>query len=135
MLRLRRVSSYNTILCVEPFGCLLGVQIAYERACSIVLTRRAGKLPRSLIQRGYSLRHHTARHMEIHKGALPPKSRTLLVDDFLISDGTIAAALESIARAESDAAVVVCVVENTSCRARTPLRGHGVPSVTVVTIS
>jgi adenine phosphoribosyltransferase len=135
LLRRTRDWSFDTVLCVESFGYVFGVPIAYERGCKIALMRRPGKLPRPTIHQDYAMCYDTSRRMEIHKGAILPRSHVLIVDDFLVSGGTVAAALELIAKADADAAGVACIVENPSWRPRAVLEKYSVPIITLATIS
>lgn len=135
LLRRTRDLSYDTVLCVESFGYVFGVPVAYERRCKIVLMRRPGKLPRPTIRQKYAMCYDPSRRMEIHEGALLPDAHVLVVDDFLVSGGTIGAALELIAKANAVAAGVACVVENVSWGARATLGKYGVPIITLATIS
>lgn len=126
--------SYDTVLCIESFGYVFGVPIAYERGCRIALMRRPGKLPRPTLRQEYSMCYDSMRCMEIHKDALLPQSRVLVVDDFLVSGGTVSAALDLIAKTGAEAAGVACIVEKPSWNARASLEKYGVPIVTLATI-
>jgi adenine phosphoribosyltransferase len=127
--------SYDTVLCVESFGYIFGVPLAYERGCKIVLMRRPGKLPRPTMKQSYQMCYDPARSMEIHIGALSPSSRVLIVDDFLISGGTIGAAVELVRKAGAEVAGIACVVENPTWKGRAALENYGVPIVSLATIS
>jgi adenine phosphoribosyltransferase len=127
--------SFDTVLCVESFGYVFGIPIAYERGCKIALMRRPGKLPRATIQEHYSMCYDPNRIMEIHRDAIAPSARVLIVDDFLVSGGTITAGLELIKKANGIASGVVCVVENTSWKPRAALAKYAVPILTLSTIS
>jgi adenine phosphoribosyltransferase len=125
---------YDTVLCIESFGYIFGVPIAHQRGSRIVLMRRPGKLPRPTLEYGYAMCYDAKRRMEIHAGALIPESRVLVVDDFLISGGTIGAALELISQAKATAAGVACIVENLSWKGRIALAKYAVPIVTLSVI-
>jgi adenine phosphoribosyltransferase len=128
--------AYDTVLCVESFGYIFGVPIAYELGCRIALMRRPGKLPRPTIQQNYSMCYDEHRCMEIHNGAILPNSRVLIVDDFLVSGGTVLAALILVAKAHAIAAGVACVVENPSWQPRAAiLKRFDVPIVTLAHIA
>jgi len=126
---------YDAVLCVESFGYIFGVPIAYERACNIVLMRRSGKLPRPTLKQEYSMCYDPVRCMEIHRGALLPGARVLVVDDFLVSGGTVDAALKLIEKAGAVASGIVCIVENVSWGGRAAINAPSVPILTLATIS
>jgi adenine phosphoribosyltransferase len=134
LLRLTDDWNYNTVLCVESFGYIFGVPIAYKRGCNITLMRRPGKLPRPKLSQDYSMCYDAERRMEIHEGALTVESRTLVIDDFLVSGGTAEAALRLIAKAGASAVGVACVVENPSWNARELLSKYNVPIVSLARI-
>ena len=125
---------YDTVLCIESFGYVFGVPVAYERGSRIVLMRRSGKLPRRTLKQDYAMCYDPVRSMEIHQDALLPTSRVLVVDDFLVSGGTVGAALELIKKTNAAAAGVACIVEKPSWKARALLEKYNVPIVTLTTI-
>ena len=126
--------SYDTVLCIESFGYIFGVPIAYEKRCRVVPMRQQGKLPRQTIEHVYDMCYDSARRMEIHVEALTAGSRVLIVDDFLASGGTIAAAIELIQKGSATVAGVACIAEIPSLRGRAALAQYNVQITTLTSV-
>jgi len=75
----------------ESRGFIFGCPVAYELGIGFVPARKPHKLPREVISYEYSLEYGTAT-MEMHKDAIKPGMRALVVDDLLATGGTIDAA-------------------------------------------
>jgi len=125
---------FDTVLCVESFGYVFGVPVALERGCKIALLRKAGKLPREHISCQYSMCYDHKREMEMHIDAIAPGARVLIVDDFLVSGGTICSALTLIRRSEGAPIGVACVIEAPTWHARSTLAPFDVPIFSLATI-
>ena len=64
--------------------------VAYRLGASFVPVRKAGKLPWAVVREEYQLEYGTDR-LEIHRDAIHPDERILVVDDVLATGGTAAA--------------------------------------------
>lgn len=87
----------DLIVGVESRGFLIGAPLAYELGTGFVLVRKPGKLPAATLRVDYEKEYGTDA-LEIHKDAVQPGQRVLLVDDLLATGGTIAAAAELVER-------------------------------------
>ena len=74
----------------EARGFLVGVPVAYRLGCGFVPARKPGKLPREVFSQTYSLEYGTD-ELQIHKDALTPDDRVLIVDDLVATGGTAVA--------------------------------------------
>lgn len=83
----------DLIVGVESRGFLIGAPLAYELGTGFVLVRKPGKLPAATLRVEYEKEYGTDA-LEIHKDAVEPGQRVLLVDDLLATGGTIAAAAQ-----------------------------------------
>lgn len=81
----------DLIVGVESRGFLIGAPLAYELGTGFVLVRKPGKLPAATLRVEYEKEYGTDA-LEIHRDAVQPGQRVLLVDDLLATGGTIAAA-------------------------------------------
>jgi adenine phosphoribosyltransferase len=77
----------DKIVCVEARGFLLGGAMGYLMGCGVVPVRKPGKLPYDTEKQAYTLEYGTA-SVEMHKDALKPGERVLIVDDLLATGGT-----------------------------------------------
>ena len=81
----------DVIVGIESRGFLFGVPIALALGLSFVPIRKIGKLPYDTIQEEYALEYGT-NAVEVHRDAIQPGQRVLIVDDLLATGGTAAAA-------------------------------------------
>lgn len=78
------------IVGIEARGFLFGTVLAYKLGAGFVPARKPGKLPAETVSCEYALEYGTDK-LEIHKDAIKPGSRVLIVDDLLATGGTAAA--------------------------------------------
>ena len=83
------------IAAIESRGFIFGAPLAYNFGAGLVIIRKPGKLPANVEQVTYDLEYGSD-SVEIHKDAIEPGKRVLLVDDLLATGGTAAAACELI---------------------------------------
>ena len=74
----------------EARGFLVGAPVAYRLGAGFVPARKPGKLPREVYSQTYSLEYGTD-ELQIHKDALTPDDRVLIVDDLVATGGTAVA--------------------------------------------
>lgn len=97
---------YDVVVGAESRGFIFGTPIAYNNKKPFVLIRKKGKLPRETVEREYALEYGTAT-IEMHKDAIVPGQKVLLVDDLIATGGTTEAMIDLV---ESLGGVVVGVV-------------------------
>ena len=85
---------------IEARGFIFGTAIAYALGVGFIPIRKSGKLPGETIGRDFVLEYGEDR-IEIHKGAIQPGNRVLLVDDLIATGGTAEAALELLKEIEA----------------------------------
>lgn len=76
---------------IESRGFIFGAALAYLLGCGFVPIRKKGKLPAEVLSQEYALEYGTDK-IEIHKDALQPGDRVLVIDDLLATGGTAEAA-------------------------------------------
>lgn len=77
----------------EARGFLVGAPVAYRLNAGFVPARKPGKLPREVYSQTYALEYGTD-ELQIHKDALTPDDRVLIVDDLVATGGTAVATAE-----------------------------------------
>ncbi len=77
----------------ESRGFIFGCPIAYNLGIGFIPVRKPNKLPRETLQVTYDLEYGT-NTLCIHKDAIKPGQRVLIVDDLLATGGTIKAAIK-----------------------------------------
>ena len=71
----------------------MGAPVAYRLNAGFVPARKPGKLPREVYSQTYALEYGTD-ELQIHKDALTPDDRVLIVDDLVATGGTAVATAE-----------------------------------------
>lgn len=98
---------------IEARGFILGGAVAHQLSAGFVPLRKKGKLPHEVITESYALEYGLD-EMQMHKDALEPGERVLLVDDLIATGGTAVAACNILRKAGAKivgAAFVVCLPE------------------------
>jgi len=82
---------YDVIVGIEARGFIMGGALSYTLGKGFAPIRKSGKLPAEVFSQEYALEYGTDR-IEIHKDALKPGAKVLIVDDLLATGGTALAA-------------------------------------------
>ena len=77
---------------IEARGFILGGAIAHQLSAGFVPIRKKGKLPHTTVRIAYSLEYGLD-EMEMHRDAVAPGERIILVDDLIATGGTAEAAV------------------------------------------
>jgi len=130
MMHLLEGVEFDVIAGAESRGFLFGMPIAYNKHKSFVPIRKKGKLPRETISEKYDLEYGTA-EIEIHKDAIFPGQRVVLVDDLLATGGTAKAAVDLIERLGGKVVKIIFVMELEGLHGRDKLQGYNVDSAII----
>lgn len=85
----------------EARGFLLGAPVAYRLGAGFVPARKPGKLPREVYSQRYALEYGTD-ELQIHKDALKPTDKVLIVDDLVATGGTTVATAKLVAQSGAE---------------------------------
>jgi adenine phosphoribosyltransferase len=80
----------DRVVGIESRGFILAAPVAYRLRAGFVPVRKAGKLPWAVAREEYELEYGTDK-LEIHRDAIHPRERILVVDDVLATGGTASA--------------------------------------------
>lgn len=120
---------FDMIAGIESRGFLFGAPLADRFRKGFVPVRKQGKLPRETISRSYALEYGAAT-IEMHRDAIRPGQKVVLVDDLLATGGTMAAACELVEELGGQVAKVLFVIELAGFGARSSkLAGRPVESL------
>ncbi|MBE9006005.1 adenine phosphoribosyltransferase [Fortiea sp. LEGE XX443] len=78
------------VIGMESRGFIFGAPLAYKLGAGFIPVRKKGKLPAAVHSIEYQLEYGTD-CLEVHKDALHPGSRVLIVDDLIATGGTASA--------------------------------------------
>ena len=121
---------FDVIAGTEARGFLFGMPLAYNKSKGFVPIRKKGKLPRETISEEYDLEYGTET-IEMHRDAIFPGQRVVLVDDLLATGGTAAAAIRMIEKLGGKVVKVLFLMELAGLEGRKELEGYDVDSVIV----
>jgi adenine phosphoribosyltransferase len=80
----------DRIVGVESRGFIFASAVAYRIGAGLVPVRKAGKLPWAVVREEYELEYGSDK-LEIHRDAIHPGERIMIIDDVLATGGTAAA--------------------------------------------
>ena len=87
----------DKVIGIEARGFVFAAPIAYRRGAGFIPVRKVGKLPGQIEQEEYVLEYGTDL-LEIHRDAVQPGERVLIVDDVIATGGTAAATARLVER-------------------------------------
>jgi adenine phosphoribosyltransferase len=93
MVRPWQAARIDRVAGIEARGFILGGAIAHQLSAGFVPIRKKGKLPHTTVRVAYSLEYGLD-EMEMHRDAVGPGERILLVDDLIATGGTAQAAVQ-----------------------------------------
>lgn len=79
------------VLGIEARGFILAAPVALQLGAGFVPVRKPGKLPWAVVREEYDLEYGSDK-LEMHRDAIHPGERVLVIDDVLATGGTAAAA-------------------------------------------
>ncbi len=120
---------FDVVAGLEARGFLFGVPIAEHFHKPFVPIRKEGKLPRETVEISYNLEYGNA-CMEIHKDAIKPSEKVLIVDDLLATGGTAKAAAHLVEKTGGAVGCCIFIIELGDLKGREALEGYHVESIT-----
>ena len=121
---------FDLVVGPESRGFIFGVPVAYLLGKGFIPVRKKGKLPRATISRKYDLEYGQA-EVEIHKDAITPGQRILIVDDLIATGGSAEAAVKLVEDLGGKVAGLLFVMELAGLHGRDRFKGYQVESLIV----
>ncbi|HEV7260593.1 MAG TPA: adenine phosphoribosyltransferase [Bosea sp. (in: a-proteobacteria)] len=116
---------------IEARGFILGGAVAHQLSAGFVPVRKKGKLPRETVSVTYELEYGTD-EIEVHKDAVTPGERVLLVDDLVATGGTAEGAVNLLTRLGAEVVAACFIVDLPDLGGADRIRRLGVPVRTLV---
>ena len=102
--------SIDVVLGIEARGFIVAAPVAYRFGAGFVPVRKAGKLPWNIEREEYELEYGTDL-LEIHRDAVRPGQRVLIVDDVMATGGTAAATARLVTKLGAEIAGFGFIIE------------------------
>jgi len=118
----------DLVLGMEARGFIFAPALAYRLNAGFVPVRKPGKLPAECVKYDYALEYGT-NSLEIHKDAIQPGQRVLIVDDLLATGGTAEATAKLATSLGGKIAGLGFVVELDFLKGRDKLKEYEVMSL------
>jgi adenine phosphoribosyltransferase len=119
---------FDVIVGPESRGFIFGVPIAYNLNKAFVPIRKKGKLPCETISMEYELEYGKA-VVEMHKDAIKPGQKVVIIDDLIATGGTIVAIIKLIEMLGGEVLKIVSLMELKGLNGRDKLTGYNVEAV------
>ena len=116
---------------IEARGFILGGAVAHQLSAGFVPVRKKGKLPFQTVSMPYSLEYGSD-EIEVHKDAVSPGERVLLVDDLVATGGTAEAAVKLLSSLGAEVVAACFIVDLPDLGGADKVRRLGVPVRTLV---
>jgi adenine phosphoribosyltransferase len=118
----------DVVVGMESRGFIFSAPMAYQLHAGLVPVRKLGKLPAETLSVEYAL-EYGSNTLEIHRDAIEPGQRVLIVDDLLATGGTVRGTIDLVERLRGEVVGLAFLVELDFLKGRDRLAGHRVASV------
>ena len=128
MLEPHKSEGIDLVVGMESRGFIFSAPMAYELGVGLVPVRKLGKLPAETVSVEYAL-EYGSNTLEIHRDAIEPGQKVLIVDDLLATGGTVQGTIELVERLKGEVVGLAFLVELDFLKGRERLQGRRVTSV------
>lgn len=119
---------FDAVVGPESRGFIFGVPVAYNMNKPFIPVRKKGKLPCETVEVEYDLEYGTAT-IEMHKDAIKPGQKVVIIDDLIATGGTIEAITKLVKQLGGEVVKIIFLMELLGLNGRERLRGFDVDSV------
>ncbi len=119
---------FDYVVGPESRGFIFGVPVAYAMKKGFIPVRKPGKLPCEVIAKSYDL-EYGSNVLEMHKDALKPGDRVVVVDDLIATGGTTKAICELVEELGAKIVSLNFFIELEALKGREALEGYEVHSI------
>ncbi|MEM6885524.1 MAG: adenine phosphoribosyltransferase [Verrucomicrobiota bacterium] len=100
----------DTIMAIDARGFIFASSLAYVLGCGLTMVRKKGKLPYETLEASYDL-EYGSNTIQIHKDAIQPGERVLIMDDVLATGGTLKATIDLAQELQAEIIEVAVFIE------------------------
>ncbi|SER60494.1 adenine phosphoribosyltransferase [Rhizobium sp. NFR03] len=119
---------------IEARGFILGGAVAHQLSSGFVPIRKKGKLPHDTVRIAYSLEYGVD-EMEMHRDAITPGEKVIVIDDLIATGGTAEGACKLLKQMGADIVAACFVIDLPDLGGRKKLEALGVEVRTLVEFS
>ncbi len=130
LLKMLEGVEYDLVIGPESRGFIFGVPVAYAAQKGFVPVRKKGKLPCETVEAEYELEYGSA-VIEMHKDAILPGQKVVIIDDLIATGGTIEAITGLVERLGGEVVKICFVMELAGLKGRARLGDYDVESLIV----
>ena len=112
----------------EARGFMLGCALSYKMGLGFIPVRKKGKLPSETVSYSYEKEYGTD-SIEIHKDAIKPGTKVVVIDDLLATGGTVEAVKDLLVKMGAEIVAFEFLIELTDLKGRDKLKGYKVDSL------
>jgi adenine phosphoribosyltransferase len=118
----------DLVVAVEARGYIFGAPVAYKLGAGFVPVRKEGKLPAATVREEYELEYGTD-SVEMHRDAIQPGQKVLIVDDLVATGGSAAATAHLVEGLGGEVVGIAFLIELTFLKGVERLKGYDVFTV------
>lgn len=130
LVKMTKDVEFDVVVGPESRGFIFGVPVAYAEHKGFVPVRKKGKLPCETVSIRYELEYGTA-ELEIHKDAIKPGQKVVIVDDLMATGGTMEAIIDLVERLGGEVVKICFVMELAGLKGRERLKNYNVDSLII----
>ena len=123
-----RDAGISLVVGIESRGFILGAAVADRIGAGFVPVRKVGKLPSVTVRVSYDLEYGSD-SLEMHRDAIEPGQRVLIVDDLLATGGTAKATVDLVKQLGGKVEGVAFLIELIELNGRARLQGENLFAV------
>ena len=121
---------FDAVVGLESRGFMFGVPLAYNLHKAFIPVRKKGKLPRETVSQKYDLEYGHA-EIEMHKDAIRPGEKVIIVDDLIATGGTCEATCKLVEKLGGEVVKICFLMELAGLEGKDKLEKYNVESAIV----
>lgn len=119
---------FDAVVGPESRGFIFGVPVAYSLRKAFIPVRKKGKLPCETVEMSYDLEYGQAT-IEIHKDAIKPGDKVVIIDDLIATGGTIEAITKLVEQLGGEVVRIAFLMELEGLEGRKKLSKYDIRSI------
>lgn len=119
---------FDVIVAPESRGFIFGMPIAYNLNKSFIPVRKKGKLPYETVEQSYDLEYGSAT-IEIHKDAIKPGQKVVIIDDLIATGGTLEAITKLVEKLGGTVERICCLIDLPELKGKEKLKNYSIKTV------